>query len=66
MQKEVLQFEIQAGLDNIAQGEFTDYNDASLLQLFETIKKRGRERLKALKPPAKAAHQSAESRGHSG
>lgn len=66
MRKEALQGEIQAGLDDLAQGQYTDYDHTGLLQLFEAVKKRGRERLKALKPPAKAAHQSAESRGHSG
>jgi predicted transcriptional regulator len=47
--EEALQAEIQEGLDDLAHGQYTDYDDASLPQWFENIKQRGRERLKALK-----------------
>ena len=47
--EDALQAEIQEGIDDLAQGQYTDYDDTSLLQLFENVKKRGRERLKALK-----------------
>ncbi len=47
--EETLQAEIQEGIDDLERGQYAEYDDASLLQLFETVKKRGRERLEALK-----------------
>jgi predicted transcriptional regulator len=47
--EEALQAEIQEGIDDLEQGQYTDYDDSSLTQLFVEIKKRGRERLQALK-----------------
>jgi hypothetical protein len=47
--EEALQAEIQEGIDDLAQDLYTDYDDTGLLELFEAVKKRGRERLKRLK-----------------
>jgi predicted transcriptional regulator len=47
--EEALQAEIQEGLDDLEHGQYTDYDDASLAKLFEDVKRRGRERLQALK-----------------
>jgi predicted transcriptional regulator len=46
---EALRAELQEGIDDLACGQYTEYDDSSLPQLFEEIKKRGRERLKAIK-----------------
>jgi antitoxin ParD1/3/4 len=44
-QLEALRKEIRLGLEQLDRGEATDYDDASLQELFERIKRRGRDRL---------------------
>jgi antitoxin ParD1/3/4 len=44
-QLEELRSEIRLGLAQLDRGEATDYDDASLKELFERIKRRGREKL---------------------
>jgi len=40
-----LKADIQEGLDQIERGEYTEHDDASLKDMFEDIKTRGRKRL---------------------
>lgn len=42
-----LRVEVQKGLDDIARGDYTEYDDTTLHELFADIKARGRERLAA-------------------
>ena len=44
-----LKQDLQAGLDQLADGRYQTYNDSSLLQLAEDIGHMGRERLKKRK-----------------
>ena len=44
---ESLRREIQIGLDQIERGEFIECDDESLKELFDDIKRRGRQRLEA-------------------
>lgn len=46
---EKLRIDINEGLEDLAQGRYTSYNDETLGEFFEDIKKRGRERLAAKK-----------------
>jgi len=39
---------IQEGLDDLANGRYTDYSEDGLARFFEESKARGRERLKAI------------------
>ena len=41
---ETLRKDVKAGLDQLERGEYTDYTDESLHELFDGIKQRGRER----------------------
>lgn len=45
--EEWLRKEVQAGLDQLERGEYTDYDDSSLDDLFERIKSDGRKVLAA-------------------
>jgi antitoxin ParD1/3/4 len=44
-----LRAEIQKGIDDIEQGRYKDYNEETLQQLFDEIKRNGRAKLAALK-----------------
>ena len=44
---DALREDVQVGLDQLERGEYTDYDDDGLKGLAESIKARGRERLKA-------------------
>jgi len=47
--EDALRAEIQKGLDDLASGQYTEYDDTTLAKLFEDVKTRGRERLDTLK-----------------
>ena len=47
--EDTLRAEIQQGLDDLADGQYTEHDDTSLAALFEDVKARGRARLDALK-----------------
>ena len=40
-----LKKEVQIGIDQMNRGEYTDYDEKGLTQLFETVKKEGRKQL---------------------
>lgn len=42
---EQLRKDVRVGIDQIERGEYIDYDDEGLRQLFETIKREGREKL---------------------
>ena len=42
---------VREGLDDLDAGRYEDYTDESLHELFDGIKRRGRERLAAEEPP---------------
>jgi antitoxin ParD1/3/4 len=46
---ESLRADINKGLEDLEQGRYSTYNDATLGEFFEDVKKRGRERLAAKK-----------------
>ncbi|NHC33426.1 hypothetical protein [Scytonema millei] len=43
--KEALQRDITLGVEQLKNGDYTEYNDSSLPNLFENIKRRGKQRL---------------------
>src|SRR5437588_8069884 len=47
--EDALRAEIQQGLDDLADGHYTEHDDTSLAALFEEVKTRGRARLDAFK-----------------
>jgi predicted transcriptional regulator len=47
--EDTLRAEIQQGLDDLADGQYTEHDDASLSALFADVKTRGRARLDARK-----------------
>src|SRR4029453_6245006 len=48
--EDALRAEIQQGLDDLANGRYTEHDETTLAELFEDIKTRGRADLDALKP----------------
>lgn len=42
-----LRAEVQKGLDDLERGDYTEYDETTLHELFESVKARGRERLEA-------------------
>lgn len=42
---EALRAELQIGIDQLERGEYTSYDEQTLQNLFDTIDRRGRERL---------------------
>lgn len=48
--EDALRAEIQQGLDDLANGRYTEHDETTLAELFDNIKMRGRADLDALKP----------------
>ncbi len=44
-----LRADVQVGLDQLERGEYTEYTDETLHELFDNVTRRGRERLESSK-----------------